>query len=40
MFGLGQSEATILIVGVVIVAGGMLLAWTVRAVFRRAAKRD
>ncbi len=36
MFGLGQSEATIMIVGVVIVAGGMLVAWAVRAVFRRA----
>ncbi len=36
MFGLGQSEATILVVGVVIVAGGMLVAWTVRAVFRKA----
>ncbi len=34
MFGLGQAEWTILIVGVVIVAGGVLLAWAVRAVFR------
>ncbi len=43
MFGLGQSEATVLIVGVVIVAGGVLLAFAVRWLIsgrKRSAPRD